>query len=227
MDLKVALLEVKYRLGYPTVAVFTQDTVIEHFLKRAITDLSNKAFKETMVQLEPKPYYQFNPELVAYVVDVIPYDPAKISSRDVYNADEFTLAELQLFSQGDISSPLSILRFKEQFKYWLGNNFDWHYDQTSGRLYLTGTPESATSICVFTKEYFNASNLPSYMDDWVISRALAYTKQSEGKIRSKYSETIPGAPTDGDTLVQEGNEELQKSDESIGQFVSYDFGYRW
>ena len=94
-------------------------------------------------------------------------------------------------------------------------------------MYLTGTPESATSICVFTKEYFNASNLPSYMDDWVISRALAYTKQSEGKIRSKYSETIPGAPTDGDTLVQEGNEELQKSDESIGQFVSYDFGYRW
>lgn len=227
MDIKVALLEIKYRLGYPTVSVFTQDTVIEHFLKRAITDLSNKAFKETMIQLEPKSSYQFNPELIAYVVDVIPFNPEEASKRNIYDADEFTLAELQLFAQGDISSPLSYMTFKEQFKYWLGDNFDWHYDQISGKLYLTNIPSSATSICVFTKEYFNADNLPSYMDDWVISRALAYVKQSEGKIRSKYSESIPGAPTDGDSLVQEGNEELQKTEETIGQFVSNDFGYRW
>lgn len=84
------------------------------------------------------------------------------------------------------------------------------YDKSSNQLYINVSTNIPTNITVeYVPRYDNVSEIESdYWIDMLIRLAVALTKVTVGRIRSRYTQSNALWTQDGAELLQEGNEEL-------------------
>lgn len=230
---------VKANFGFPVVSVHTPDESIAQFADIGMELLSAKCLRTVEFILPPNQLNVLNPEEVQIIVDVKPYTGSanvigslSVSDNDTdafYTRSEFTLNELLTFynfSAGGIIQPTLANMTYNQMMYSFGAQFDWHYDNSTGRLYSTNIPNSTQALYVQAKVTQTYEHLSPEMRVWLYEYTLARTKQVEGRIRSKFKEGSIGAPSDGDTLLSEASSELTAAMEKLESFVQLNYGVR-
>lgn len=166
---------------------------------------------------------------VAIVVNVVEDNPAYHEKENIYTRSDFNLYEAQYFYnnlENNMVTPILAKMLRNQIDNAFGSKFDWFYDYTSGDLYVDNITDGTTALTAHIKTYFTLETLNRFLDSWVYNHTLGLVMQAEGKIRSKYADSVPGAPTDGASLIQEGTALIETAGVEIDNYVSLDIGGR-
>jgi len=138
-----------------------------------------------------------------YYSQLIPYD----GIRDSYSAG------------GPISSFVQATQYNETASRVMSRNFEWQLDKSKRVIILSPIPPISGKMAIkYKSACFNLAELSAYDHELLKRYALASAREVLGLIRRKYSR-IPGADgdqqLDGDQLVQEAREDMEKLDEEI------------
>jgi len=119
-------------------------------------------------------------------------------------------------SIGLYSSYVQSIQYIEQAKRITGSELDWF--QRDRHVYISPTPSTNRRIIYLYKTSIFAINQLSERDHELIKRyALAKAKQDLGRVRSKwdFNAAQGTAPIDGDRLLDEARDEIEKLEEDI------------
>lgn len=99
----------------------------------------------------------------------------------------------------------------------LSTDMDFIWDKPNKKLYITANPNVPKQVTInFKPEYFSVEDIrEQYWETQLRKLALGMTKIAIGRIRSKYKSNSAKYQLDGDTLLAEGNAEVQQ----IRQFL--------
>jgi hypothetical protein len=122
-------------------------------------------------------------------------------------------------SGGLYSSLVQTLQYVEEAKRILGAEPEWW--QEGRTLYILPPPKNAANAIITAKSSDIVIEQLSTRDHDLIKRyALAHAKLDLGRVRSKYGSGFPTAQgheqLDGDTLLQEGQAEMDVLNDEIG-----------
>ena len=118
----------------------------------------------------------------------------------------------------------------KSYKAYLGTDFRWTFvksenpDAAGGHLLVQNVPAGSDQLCVMgTKRILADEDIQQeYIIEWVLHYAKALIKMQEGNTLRKA--TLVGAPTDGQDLVNEGNEERKELQERLqkdGRWIAF------
>lgn len=93
----------------------------------------------------------------------------------------------------------------------LATDMDYVWDKPNRKLYISANPQQPSYVTIsFKPEYYSCEDIrEQYWETQLRKLALAMTKIVVGRIRSKYTPNNSTFGLDGETLLQEGKEELQ------------------
>lgn len=93
----------------------------------------------------------------------------------------------------------------------LSTDWNWRYDLDNQVVYITcKAPVSNTVTIDYVPDYRDVSEVTNKSwTDIIVRLSEAYMKKALGRCRSKYTVTGSNVTLDGDTLLNEANEELQ------------------
>ena len=99
-----------------------------------------------------------------------------------------------------------------QIRNTISTDLAYKYDQTDEKLYINVSSNIPRKITIeFVPRYEDVSEIKSdFWIDVLMRMAVAITKQTLGRIRSKYKQTNALWTLDGDQLLEEGNTELSE-----------------
>lgn len=94
----------------------------------------------------------------------------------------------------------------------LATDMEFHWDKPNRKLYVYANPNRPTFVTInFKPEYYSVEDIrEDYWETQLRKLALGMTKIILGRIRSKYKSSSAKFQLDGDTLLQEGNAEVQE-----------------
>ena len=99
-----------------------------------------------------------------------------------------------------------------QVRNTLSTDLDWQYDEAEEKLYVYAQYPLPTSITIqYIPEFKDVSEIYTpYWISYLKRLSVAYAKECEGRIRSKYTLNSGTYNLDGNTLLQEAQSELQQ-----------------
>lgn len=228
MEVSSILIQVKSSLGYPVIDVYLTDDIIKDQIEIALKKFKSNVFKKELITVPSQRSIQLDKNSVVMVTEVAPVLPD--TSTYLYARNEFSLAEAMMyFNSRDTSlqTPILARMVRNQMRRVFDDKLDWSYDKESGKLLVDNAPSDISELVIATKTYYNIATIPQYAEDWMFEYIMALCKIVEGKIRSKFKESMPGAPSDGDALSSEGASEKEALNNSINDFITYDLGVRY
>lgn len=94
----------------------------------------------------------------------------------------------------------------------LSTDMDFIWDKPNRKLYVTANPNVPTNITIkFKPEYYSVEDIrEQHWDTQLRKLALGMCKVVIGRIRSKYTSNSAKFQLDGNTLLAEGNAEIQE-----------------
>lgn len=218
----------KNLLGYPILNVYMTDDMFEIELDNVETQLASNYYIEHMMEVPMETCVQLDRRKVVRVVNVVPFQETGSTIQSVLY-DEFTLAaNLYQFSgvRESLSSVLLAKMYGDQVKTMFGNKFDWEFDKSSGKLYMSNFPAGTQTVMVDVISPISIENAPIEIEDWIKNYFIALVKIVEGNIRRKFK-NLPGAPDDGDSLVSEGTAEKEKYEQELKDILPHILGQRY
>lgn len=116
----------------------------------------------------------------------------------------------------DISTYANALQTKRNLSL-LSTDMDFVWDKPNNKLFVTANPNIPAYVTVnFKPEYFSVEDIrEQHWETQVRKLALGMTKVVLGRIRSKYTSNSAKFQLDGQTLLAEGNAEIQ----AVRQFL--------
>ena len=116
----------------------------------------------------------------------------------------------------DISTYTNALQVKRNLN-TLATDMDFVWDKPNRKLYLTANPNIPSVVTInFKPEYLSVEDIrESHWETQLRKLALGMTKIILGRIRSKYTSNSAKFQLDGNTLLAEGNAEVQ----AVRQFL--------
>lgn len=118
------------------------------------------------------------------------------------------------------------------YRSYMGKDFSWTFVQSEdpsdanggGYLYMQNLPSGCTRLCILgARRIFEDDNITnSFILDWILRYSRCLVKQIEGNSLRKAD--IIGVKNDGDTLVQEGKDEMKQLQEELlvnGRWLSF------
>ena len=111
-----------------------------------------------------------------------------------------------------VNQKNNILLLINQVRNTLSTDLDWQYDEAEEKLYLYAQYPLPTSITIqYIPEFKDVSEVYTpYWISYLKRLSVAYTKETEGRIRSKYTLNSGTYNLDGNTLLSEATSELQQ-----------------
>ena len=93
----------------------------------------------------------------------------------------------------------------------LATDMAFHWDKPNRKLYVYANPNKPTIVTInFKPEYYSVEDIrEEYWETQLRKLALGMTKVVLGRIRSKYTSNSAKFQLDGNTLLQEGNADIQ------------------
>ena len=157
-------------------------------------------------------------------VKVLPTPPAEWLTQ---NYPQWSLLGISMLDSVNSDVIMMTEAFKN-YKGYIGGDFKWHFERSSdptvgGYIYMYNLPQNVQKIYVLgTKRYADTEDI---VDEqvlvWLLPYVKALLKQAEGNALRKSD--ILGVKNDGQTIYQEGREEmlaLQKSLSEEGRWVA-------
>lgn len=94
----------------------------------------------------------------------------------------------------------------------LATDMEFYWDKPNRKLYVYSNPNLPTQVTInFKPEYYSVEDIrESHWETQLRKLALGMCKVVLGRIRSKYKSNSAKFQLDGDTLLQEGNAEVQE-----------------
>lgn len=151
------------------------------------------------------------------------YSPSQAESLLQGFFTDFNFGDRQFFwyhsSYATMADYTILNMYNEMYLRTIGNEGQWSTIGT--KLVLSPRPSKATKVAVIYSSY-PVEEQDIRRDEWVRYYALAQCKIMLGEIRRKYS-SLPGPQGDlslnGDALVSEGREDIDKLRERLNEFV--------
>lgn len=94
----------------------------------------------------------------------------------------------------------------------ISTDMQFHWDSPNKKLYVVANPAKPISVTIkFKPEYYSVEDIhEDYWDTQIRKLALGQCKIAIGRIRSKYTSNSAKFQLDGNTMVQEGQQEVQE-----------------
>lgn len=167
---------------------------------------------------------QISPEFKA-VVDVI---PTKTTTHIWNDHPLWTLTGITVLDNVTTDLIMMSEAFRN-YKIYVGTNFRFTFQREGdptkgGYLYATNVPQNVGSLMVIgTKRILMEEDVKvDYILDWILQYTKALVKQIEGNTLRKTS--IIDTPLDGQALVDEGREEVEKLQDKLqdeGRWIAF------
>ena len=118
---------------------------------------------------------------------------------DLYNLQDYAYNFMSWNTMGQIRNTLS-------------TDLIFRFDKKANKLYINTSTNLPTKITIeYVPRYDNVDEIVSdYWIDMLGKLALSYAKIAVGRIRSRYTQSNALWTQDGETLLNEGNTELQE-----------------
>ncbi len=94
----------------------------------------------------------------------------------------------------------------------ISTDMEFHWDGPNKKLYVVANPSKPSQVTIkFKPEYYSVEDIhEDYWDTQIRKLALGQCKIAIGRIRSKYTSNSAKFQLDGNTLLQEGTQEVQE-----------------
>lgn len=204
--------QVKIRLGFPVVEIYTPDDNIQKLVMQAIDKIST--FLEECEFLTVQGPTVDLRSLNVYCVLGVYKTQMTSSMGSLSYVDEFALINYAPFLEpgGNIERMLLRNMYRSELDYLVPID----YELIDGKLFLSGIYGYATVKAITEKSLYKMSNTYQL---WIVDYTLALLKQAEGLARRKFK--ISGSPVeiDGDALVSEGKTEQDVLEDKLGKTI--------
>lgn len=218
---------IKRSLGWPVLEIELPDKDIEELIKNAFFELKpyidTPFFKTFTISGSTLNLKGENVKAILYVMrgkyntvsaqmnsDALLFNPLNTLLTQYTNINGG-------YSTQTLMSGYTTNLLYQQIRNTLNQDLDYHYDPNTEILYLyQQVPTSSEITLVYNKVLKDIKEIQD--DYWVnhmLKLSMAYVKLVIGRIRSKYTPVSAPYELDGDTLVQEAQQELQE----IRQFL--------
>lgn len=158
---------------------------------------------------------------VLYVQAAKPRIGLTMSSIDSGNVFQVAASVNAYSAIGNTSSinidPIMTEMAMAQVRNTLSTDFQWKYDIDNQVIYCAHRDPKPQAVTVrYVPNYKDVSQIKSNTwIDYLIRLSEAYTKLALGRARSKYTVEGSNVTLDGDVLLQEANDELEKIREEL------------
>lgn len=213
---------IKVQLGGSVLQLSSESDLTYVVEKIAFEDLKNYINDIYTMEAAYAPILDLSGKKVADVKYVL---------RDKNNSASITGMDTNLFiyqTQGQyginqwardqITYNLLINRVKNS----MTTDMDFHYDYVKEHLYLYSQSPIPTSVTIgYIPDFQDVSEIVSpYWISFLKRLSVAYAKQVEGRIRSKYTVSSSAYTLDGDKLLAESEAELSKIMDELNSNVN-------
>lgn len=206
MNIEEYVDEIEFSLGAPVVEIEIKPYINRYVqrafreLKRYIntTSLMTIAYTGNAINLTGKNVYS-----VLYVMRSQP-----TYGTFMQDADVFTMASsyYNMNNIEDYTNRMTILQQRNTISTDL--DFIWEFETRT--LYISTNPPFPPALTIqYVKDYQDVSEITDqYWIDLILRLATAYSKQALGRIRGKYQLNGSQYSLDGETLINEANQEI-------------------
>ena len=199
--------EIESSLGAP---------VVEIEIKEYIPNYVNRAFRELKRYIST-PYFITVPYTVT-AIDLTSYDVYTVinvmRSNPTYgtfmqDADVFSLAS-SYYNMTNVSNYVNRMLILQQ-RNTISTDLDYIWNPNNRTLYISTNPPFPPALTIqYVKDYKDVDEVKDpYWVDILLRLAIAYSKQALGRVRGKYKLNSSQYDLDGDTLINEANQEIQ------------------
>lgn len=198
--------DVKLSLGAP---------IVEVEIDELIGPLVDKAFREirrfiTETRYKTIPYSRTGMDVREYGIDaVIQVLRTQNPARTVDFTDIYTLSTVNTVNSSSVNLLLSDYLYRTQMsqvKNTISTDLDFTYDKHNQKLYVNVTypiPQMITLVYVPVFKDVSEVHEP-FWQTYIQRLALAFCKETLGRVRGKYELSSSLYKLDGDQLIQEG-----------------------
>ena len=151
-------------------------------------------------------------DLDGYNIDAI--ESVSRAQDSIMSGVPFSVTALNMIGSSgipDITNYTNALLVKRNMNI-ISTDMQFEWDKPNKKLYVVANPNKPTHITItFKPEYFSVEDIrEQYWETQLRKLALAMCKVILGRIRSKYTSNSAKFQLDGNTLLNEGNAELQE-----------------
>lgn len=196
---------IKNRMGGFGVNIEAGEEIISSFVDTAVDMLSPYINDTEFITRTAKKVIDLSDENVVDVVKIYPNRPmfSSYEQLDLFRHHNYANMEDRM------TMPMRISQIEDYI------NRSFRFDDRDKKLYIDDY------VGEITIEVIKELSLESLKDrndiNWIYKYALALTKESVGRVRSKFE--VNGAPyqTDGREIVQEGKDEIRELEDQLEQ----------
>lgn len=224
--------EIKLKLTGDLLEFELEDETIDKVINSAIRELQRYITTTRLITVPFKqcidlsdPSFTNNEEIdVNYVVMIYRTDELGTNATASSTYDPMQIAEWQMLSgmgnlryfQDAIYNYSSWITL-QQIRNTTSTDLAFKFDKVTKKLYINtsvGTPENIT--IEYIPVIRSVEDIQSeYWEDILVRLSLALTKVTIGRIRSRYTQSNALWQGDGETILQEGQEELKELREAL------------
>lgn len=206
MNIEEYVDEIEFSLGAPVVEIEVKP-YIERYVQRAFrelkryintTSLMTVGYTGNAINLTGQNVYS--------VVSVMRSQPTY--GTFMQDADVFTLAS-SYYNMNNIESYTNRMTILQQ-RNTISTDLDFIWENETKTLYISTNPPFPPGITIqYVKDYQDVSEITDpYWIDLILRLSTAYTKQALGRVRGKYTLNSAQYGLDGETLINEANQEI-------------------
>lgn len=222
MEMDLIRDEIKIKLTGGILDLELNDEALDKVINAAFREVQRYINTTKVLKMEYKPCLDLSDLKVSTVVDVfrtqgyLSGDPGTDGSL----VDPMYVAQWQMLA-GISGNGLNVQDFGLNYAAWnsalqikntMSTDLSFYFDKPSSCLYVNCAFDKPKYIAVrFIPRFDNVQEITSdYWIDIVIRMAVALTKVTLGRIRGRYTQSNALWVQDADTLLEEGNKELDE-----------------
>lgn len=201
--------DVKMTLGFPVVDIELNDAVIGKLVDRAFREVKRYITETHFVTI---PYSTTGIDVTKYKINAVVQifrtsNPAgQTNLTDVFSLTSLSRDNSIVSSSSLLLSDYTYRTQMAQLKSTITTDLDFTFDKEDQRLYINSYfPRPNKVTLAYIPEFKDVSEVKEqYWINYITRLSLAFTKESLGRVRSKYELSSSLYKLDGTSLVSEG-----------------------
>ena len=216
MNISTCINNIKVALGYPVVNIEVTDEVIEEYISLAFNEVKPNLSTTSLMTLAYSDCIDLADKKVYSVVSVFRGEPnnSRSTASRRYSDDLLFNSSGKVINMGytGILDGVIISTLQRQLVNTLKSTSDIDFTYRDKKLYLVSSNDQPEEVTLeYIPDYEDASAIEDpYWINIIFRMSLAYTKVALGRMRSKFRSSSVPYELDGETLLNEGNQELSE-----------------
>lgn len=199
--------DIKVSLGYPVVDLELEDSVIGKLVDKAFREVSRYITETRFVTI---PYSTTAIDVTKYKINSVVQIFRSVNPSGHNNVtDVYSLTAMNTSTSPSANPLLSDYIYRtqmNQLKSTITTDLDFTFDKEDQKLYInTYFPRPQKVTLAYIPEFKDVSEVrEQYWVNFILRLSLALTKETLGRVRSKYELSSSLYKLDGNQLVAEG-----------------------